>query len=228
MRCVRSLDARSRTRAKWHDRLPGPFWLCASGVSETSDIVEAKKALRARMKDGRAALSPATQAQAADAVAARGLDFLQPTAGAVVSGFAPMAGEFRVWALLRRLQRDGFALALPVMQGKGEPLLFRAWAPGDAMDSGVWGIAEPKADKAALEPDILIVPLLAFDRRGRRLGYGGGYYDRTLAGLRARKAVVAVGLGYDEQEVDAVPHLDYDQRLDWVLTPSGPIRCVDE
>ena len=66
------------------------------------------------------------------------------------------------------------------------------------------------------------MPLLAFDRRGWRLGYGGGFYDRTLKGLRARKAVVAVGLAYDEQEVDAVPHLDYDQRLDWVLTPVGP------
>ena len=103
--------------------------------------------------------------------------------------------------------------------------MFRAWTPGDAMDSGVWGIAEPKADKPALDPDILLMPLLAFDRQGWRLGYGGGFYDRTLQGLRARKAVVAVGLGYDEQEVDAVPHLDYDQRLDWVLTPSGPLKC---
>jgi 5-formyltetrahydrofolate cyclo-ligase len=72
------------------------------------------------------------------------------------------------------------------------------------------------------------MPLLAFDRQGWRLGYGGGFYDRTLQGLRARKAVVAVGLGYDEQEVDAVPRLDYDQRLDWVLTPSGPRKCPRE
>jgi 5-formyltetrahydrofolate cyclo-ligase len=89
----------------------------------------------------------------------------------------------------------------------------------------VWDIPQPKADKPELEPEILLVPLLAFDAQGRRLGYGGGFYDRTLAGLRARKAIVAVGLAYDEQKVDAVPHLDYDQRLDWVLTPSGPMRC---
>jgi 5-formyltetrahydrofolate cyclo-ligase len=69
------------------------------------------------------------------------------------------------------------------------------------------------------------VPLLACDRQGWRLGYGGGFYDRTLAGLRARRAVTAVGVGFDEQLIDAVPHLDYDQRLDWVLTPSGPLRC---
>jgi 5-formyltetrahydrofolate cyclo-ligase len=197
-------------------------------VSETSDILEAKKALRARTKAWRAGLGADVQVRAAAAVAEQGLDFLLPgPKRRVVSGFSPLAGEFRAWPLLRRLHSEGLALALPVMQGKGRPLVFRAWAPGDAMDSGVWGIAEPKADKAALEPDILIVPLLAFDRRGWRLGYGGGFYDRTLKGLRARKTVVAVGLAHDEQEVDAVPHLDYDQRLDWVLTPSGPIRCTD-
>jgi 5-formyltetrahydrofolate cyclo-ligase len=197
-------------------------------VSNASDILQEKRALRARIKVWRAELSADVRARAAEAVARQGLDFLQPRPkGSVVSGFAPMADEFRVWPLLRRLHGEGFVLALPAMQGKGNPLLFRAWTPGDAMDSGLWGIAEPKADKAALEPDILIVPLLAFDRRGCRLGYGGGFYDRTLKGLRARKAVVAVGLAHEEQEVDAVPHLDYDQRLDWVLTPSGPIRCTE-
>ena len=197
-------------------------------MSDTPDILEAKKALRARIKAWRAGLGADVQAHAAAAVAKQGLDFLEPRpTDSVVSGFAPLADEFRAWPLLRRLMAEGFALALPVMQGKGQPLVFRAWSPGDAMDLGVWGIAEPRADKAALEPDILIVPLLAFDRRGWRLGYGGGFYDRTLKGLRARKAVVAVGLAHDEQEVDAVPHLDYDQRLDWVLTPSGPIRCTD-
>jgi 5-formyltetrahydrofolate cyclo-ligase len=197
-------------------------------VSETSDILEAKRALRARIKAWRAALSADVRARVAEAVARQGLDFLEPKPkGGTVSGFAPLAEEFRAWPLLRRLHAEGYRLALPVMQGKGRPLVFRAWSPGDAMDSGVWGIAEPRADKAALEPDILIVPLLAFDRCGWRLGYGGGFYDRTLKGLRARRAVVAVGLAHGEQEVDAVPHLDYDQRLDWVLTPSGPIRCTD-
>ena len=197
-------------------------------MSNSSDILEQKRALRARIKAWRVGLGADVQARAATAVAEQGLDFLKPRPkGGVVSGFSPLADEFRAWPLLRGLHAEGFALALPVMQGKGNPLLFRAWQPGDAMDSGVWGIAEPKVDKAVLEPDILIVPLLAFDRRGWRLGYGGGFYDRTLKGLRARKAVVAVGLAHEEQEVDAVPHLDYDQRLDWVLTPSGPIRCTD-
>ena len=166
-------------------------------------------------------------ARAADAVAGHGLGFLRlAQKRAVISGFSSLPDEFRAWPLLRRLHGEGHALAMPVMQGKGLPLIFRAWVPGDAMDKAVWGIAEPKADKPVLEPDVVLVPLLAFDGTGRRLGYGGGYYDRTLRGLRARKSIVAVGLAYDESQVDAVPHLDYDERLDWVLRPSGPLRCV--
>jgi 5-formyltetrahydrofolate cyclo-ligase len=192
-----------------------------------TDTLPQKVELRARMTALRAGIDAASAAQAAAVVAKRGLGFLDSLqTGPVVSGFASMPQEFRIWPLLRALHGDGVRLAMPVMQGKARPLLFRAWQPGDAMDTGVWGIAQPKADKVALEPDILLVPLLAFDRAGWRLGYGGGYYDRTLRALRARKAITAVGLGYDQQCVDAVPHLDYDERLDWVLLPSGPIRCA--
>jgi 5-formyltetrahydrofolate cyclo-ligase len=197
-------------------------------VTDSSLILNEKRALRGRMREWRAALAPAEAASAGEALARHGLSFLpDPAPGAIVSGFSPMPDELRVWALLRRLAGEGFRLALPVMQGKGLPLLFRSWSPGDAMDKAVWGIAEPKPDKQMLEPDVMLVPLLAFDRHGWRLGYGGGFYDRTLARLRARKAAIAVGLGYDGQQVDRVPHAPYDQRLDWVLTPSGPIKCAD-
>ena len=205
----------------------GAIWLNADDVSERSDILDQKRALRARVRAWRADLDAGAAVRAAEAAAAQGLDFLQLTKDAVVSGFASLPDEFRIWPLLRRLHREGHRLALPVMQGKAKPLLFRGWAPGDAMDAGVWGIAEPKADKEVVEPDVLLVPLLAFDRRGWRLGYGGGFYDRTLQRLRGLKPIIAVGLAYDEQQVDAVPHLDYDQRLDSVLRPSGPIRCAD-
>jgi 5-formyltetrahydrofolate cyclo-ligase len=180
------------------------------------------------MKAWRATLGVEAMINAGEAIAGHGLRFLPHfERGLVVSGFAPLPDELRIWPLLRRLAGEGYRLALPVMQGKGLPLLFRAWKPGDAMDKAVWDIAEPRADQPKLEPDVLLVPLLAFDRQGWRLGYGGGFYDRTLAELRGRKAVTAVGLGYDQQQVDAVPHLPYDQRLDWVLTPSGPIKCAD-
>jgi 5-formyltetrahydrofolate cyclo-ligase len=112
------------------------------------------------------------------------------------------------------------------MQGKAKPLLFRAWRPGDALETRMWGIREPSADQALLRPDVLLVPLLAFDRDGWRLGYGGGFYDRTLRDLRAAApSVAAIGLAFDPQEVDAVPHLDYDEPLDMVLTPTRLLQC---
>jgi 5-formyltetrahydrofolate cyclo-ligase len=198
-------------------------------VNGASTIILDKRALRARVRMWRAGLAADAMTRAADAVAKHGLEFLSPVRGrSVVSGFSSLPDEFRIWPLLRRLHSEGYALAMPVMVGKAQPLLFRAWAPGDAMDKAVWGIAEPKADKPALEPDILLVPLLAFDAAGWRLGYGGGFYDRTLRRLRASKPIVAVGIAYDEQQVDAVPHLDYDERLDWVLRPSGPLRCAGD
>lgn len=195
-------------------------------MTDRALILQEKQSLRTRIRAWREMLSTQQVTEAGEALAAQGLSFLPPLAAqAVVSAFAPLPDELRIWPMLRRLVGDGIRLALPVMQGRGKPLLFRAWMPGDAMNTAVWGIAEPKSDKPELEPDILLVPLLAFDRKGGRLGYGGGFYDRTLQGLRARKSVVAVGLGYDEQEIVAVPCLDYDQRLDWVLTPSGAFKC---
>jgi 5-formyltetrahydrofolate cyclo-ligase len=192
-------------------------------------VTREKAVLRERMRAWRDGLDGAAKVRAAEAITERGAALMSelrgPGGSGVVSGFASLPEELNVWPLLRRLSGAGVTLALPVVAGKGQPLLFRAWVPGDAMNKGVWGIPEPKADKPVLEPDILLVPLLAFDGRGCRLGYGGGFYDRTLARLRAMKPIVAIGLAYDEQRVNAVPRLDYDQRLDWVLTPSGPIRC---
>jgi 5-formyltetrahydrofolate cyclo-ligase len=208
-------------------------------VTETSAITQDKAALRTRMQAWRNRLDGAAKVRAAGVIAERGAALVSelcgpggqgpsgrdPTGRDTVSGFASLPEELNIWPLLRRLDGQGYRLALPVMQGKAKPLVFRAWAAGDLMDKGVWGIPEPKADKPVLEPDVLLVPLLAFDIRGGRLGYGGGFYDRTLARVRAMKPIVAIGLAYDEQRVNAVPHLDYDQRLDWVLTPSGPLRC---
>jgi 5-formyltetrahydrofolate cyclo-ligase len=195
-------------------------------VNQSADILLEKRALRSQIKTWRARLAAQAMAHAADRVAAHGLSFLElGPQRRVISGFSSLPEEFRPWPLLRRLHAEGQPLAMPVMQGKDRPLLFRAWAPGDAMNRAIWGIAEPKSDKPPLVPDIVLAPLLAFDAAGWRLGYGGGYYDRTLRALRARKPIVAVGLAYDEQQVDAVPHLDYDERLDWVLRPSGPLKC---
>ena len=189
-------------------------------------IADEKRAERTRALARRATAYARHGKHAGARLAEHGIGFVNPAPGAIVSGFSAIKDEIDVGPLLHRLAAEGYCLALPVMQGKGKPLLFRAWAPGDEMGSATWGIAEPLPSRAVLEPDIVLVPLLAFDAQGYRLGYGGGFYDRTLASLRAKKPIVAVGVAYDELEVDAVPHLDYDQRIDWVLTPSGPLRCT--
>jgi 5-formyltetrahydrofolate cyclo-ligase len=186
---------------------------------------EDKRAERTRALARRAAAFAAHGATAGAQLADHGLPFLKIAPGAVVSGFSAIRDEIDPAALLARLHAAGYRLCLPVIEGKGLPLVFRAWSPGDAMGKVQWGIAEPLPDKPVLEPDVVLVPLLAFDAMGYRLGYGGGFYDRTLERLRAIKPVVAVGVAYDELKVDAVPHQGYDQPLDWVLTPSGPLRC---
>jgi len=193
-------------------------------VSEPGDLLLAKKAMRAAAKAVRAEAFHRHGARAAQAVAAEGIGFVSPQRGAVVSAFSAIGEELDPVPLLVRLDDEGFVLALPVLQGKGLPLAFRRWRPGDETVERMWGIREPLPSAPEVVPDIVLAALLAFDRRGYRLGYGGGFYDRTLAAVRTLKPIVAIGLAYDEQEVDAVPYLDYDQRLDWILTPSGPRR----
>ena len=142
-----------------------------------------------------------------------------------VSGYWPMRDEFDVRPLMTRLAERGHVCALPVVVARGEALAFRRWRPGDALVAAGFGTREPGAEAAATVPDIVLAPLLAFDEAGRRLGYGGGYYDRTLAALRAAGRVLAVGVGYQAQRVDEVPFGDGDERLDWIVTEEQAIRC---
>jgi 5-formyltetrahydrofolate cyclo-ligase len=167
---------------------------------------EAKQRMRAAAKQDRAAAFARSGSAAAERLAAIGLAFAAAPVTAIVSAFSAIGDEINPFPLLSKLIHDGHPACLPAMQGKGLPLVFRAWKPGDPLDAGVWGIHEPLPSAPVLDPDILLVPLLAFDTHGYRLGYGGGFYDRTLAGLRMRKRVVAVGLAFDEQRVDVVPH----------------------
>jgi 5-formyltetrahydrofolate cyclo-ligase len=170
----------------------------------------------------RDALPPAERMAAAQAIAEQGLPF-EVMPGVIVSGFSPLKSEISPLPLLRRLADAGASLALPVVVGRGRPLIMRAWSFGAPLVSGVWGIREPPADAPELFPDILIVPLLAFDRCGHRIGYGAGYYDMTISRLRAMKPVMAVGIAFAAQEIAAVPATPRDARLDLVLTERGAI-----
>jgi 5-formyltetrahydrofolate cyclo-ligase len=129
-----------------------------------------------------------------------------------------MAEELDIRPLMIELINQGCQIALPVVVAKKQPLVFRAWRPGDPLEAGAFGTLQPTARRAVVEPEVLIVPLLAVDEEGWRLGYGGGFYDRTLEALRARKRVAAIGVGFNEQVVPEVPHDPNDQRLDWLLT----------
>ncbi|HWA47993.1 MAG TPA: 5-formyltetrahydrofolate cyclo-ligase [Dongiaceae bacterium] len=141
-------------------------------------------------------------------------------AGAVISGFWPMGDEIDIVPLLSQLHASGHPIGLPVVVGKGEPLIFRSWHPGLALVAGGFKTEVPPHSSPELAPEILIVPLLAFDAEGYRLGYGGGFYDRTLEKLRktGRKKPLAVGVAFSAQHVARVPRDHYDQPLDWIVT----------
>jgi 5-formyltetrahydrofolate cyclo-ligase len=140
---------------------------------------------------------------------------------AVVSGYAAFRDEADPKALLLALAARGHALALPVITAKGEPLRFHRWQPSDALITHAYGVQEPHPSAAVMVPDVLLIPLLAFDASGHRLGYGGGYYDRTLQLLRALKPITAIGIAYAGQQIAGVPHDAHDQSLDAVLTEDG-------
>lgn len=140
-----------------------------------------------------------------------------------------MRGEIDPRPLLVCCQQHGIATALPVVVGKGQPLVFRAWAPGEALETGAYGTCHPPPAAAEVQPSLVLVPLVAFDRAGGRLGYGGGFYDRTLPRLRAAQTVVAIGLAHGVQELAAVPREPHDQPLDWLATEAeilGPFGQI--
>ena len=173
--------------------------------------------LRKAALDARDAMGVASRADASEKLAARGLPF-EMAPGAVISGYSPIRSELDPVPLMQKLAAQGAKLALPAILGRGKSLAFRAWVPGDRLTMGPLGILEPSPAAAELVPDIMLVPLAAFDRLGHRIGYGAGHYDFTLAHLRKLKPITAIGLAFAAQEIKAVPALAHDVALDYVLT----------
>ena len=175
-----------------------------------------KLQLRANALAKRGLLPPQERQAGAEKLAARALPV--DVAGKIVSGFMPMKTEINSLPLLRRLADAGAQLALPVIDARGKPLIMRAWKIGDELKAGQWGIREPLPQAAQVDPDVLLVPLAAFDRAGHRIGYGAGYYDMTIHALRAKKQVVAIGIAFAAQEIPRVPATERDERLDFIMT----------
>jgi 5-formyltetrahydrofolate cyclo-ligase len=138
--------------------------------------------------------------------------------GCTVASYRARGSEMDPAPLTEALQKGGHVIALPVVAEKGKPLEFRRANPGDRLALNVYGIEEPGPDAPLIEPDVLLVPLLAFDRSGARLGMGGGHYDRTIASLRERGRILAVGIGFSCQELSTVPTDPHDIILDRIAT----------
>lgn len=181
-----------------------------------------KRALRKQAIAERARLVAGFDAAAAArAIRDRFLETFAPTPGTVVSAFWPVGEELDIKPLLEALHGRGCVCTLPVVTIKHMPLTFRVWEPGMPFIVSSFGIPEPGPDRPPATPDISLVPLLAFDEEGYRLGYGGGYYDRTIEQLRLLRRdppYLTVGVAFEGQLRSDVPHESFDQPLDWILT----------
>lgn len=182
----------------------------------------ARAAARARRSGAQALLGREAAATFARHFFGELLPRLQLSPRSVVAGYSPISSEADPLAILEGASARGFSCALPGVAAPRAPLVFRLWHPGDVLVDGPHGTRQPRPDAPRCLPELVIVPMLAFDKVGRRLGYGGGYYDRTLASLRAAMPVlVAVGLAFSAQEADELPEEGGDQRLDWLVTERG-------
>jgi 5-formyltetrahydrofolate cyclo-ligase len=148
-------------------------------------------------------------------------DALAVAPNTVVGAYVALPHEADPHVLLKQLVARGATLAFPRVHAKGQPLVFHHWKPGRELNKGAYGILEPGADWPVAHPRTLLVPLLAFDKTGHRLGYGGGFYDRTIAMLRSTGETRTIGIAYAGQEMDALPHDEHDIALNTVLTENG-------
>lgn len=137
---------------------------------------------------------------------------------AVIAGYSPIKNECSPLPILEDLVRYQHVLALPAILGKGKPLVFRAWCPGDAMDVGEYGILEPRNDAPLVNPSVLAVPMVGFDVNGYRLGHGGGFYDRTIEMIRKHQSLLCIGIAYHFQQIERLPAEAHDCRMDYIVT----------
>ncbi len=196
-------------------------------MTNEGELQAAKRALRKRMLALRLVVDQKEGPEASSALIKTFLpltEVIGATPGAVVAGTWQLGTEIDVRPLMARLDAAGVTTSLPVVDAEGAPLLFRRWRPTDPVVEGDRGTFEPEAGAVTVIPDIVLVPFLAADRHGHRLGRGGGFYDRTLAKLREQGAVTAVGIGFAIQLIDNVPHGSDDHPLDWVITDREVVR----
>ena len=200
-------------------------------IDEQPDDIDTEKARhRAAARTDRDALGSGLSAAAATGIAARFMTTSELVArtgiGIVVAGYMPISSEIDPRTLMERLAARGSALCLPDTVAQETPLEFRSWTPSEVLKTGAYGVPVPAREAEAVIPDLVLVPILAFDRRGYRLGYGGGYYDRTISKLREQANVLTVGLAFSGQVRDDLPVGSHDVQLDWIVTESAALHVT--
>jgi 5-formyltetrahydrofolate cyclo-ligase len=197
-----------------------------SPIVTDDPIADAKRALRERMRRVRAGIPADERERAARLLRPAFAKAVELPQGAIVAGYIASGSEVSATPLLAELEQRGVQLALPVVGERGQKLLFRAWRSGDQLTPNRYDIGEPAPEQPEVSPTHLLVPLLAFDDHGYRLGYGGGYYDRTLAALRAAGSIKAIGLAFFAQRLGFVPRGPGDEPLDVVLTERNVVTAA--
>ena len=195
--------------------------LFISGMSSmnTSALSDDKAALRSEMLRKRKDLRR-SDSNAVDGLEKLVIQALSGLKDQTVSGYVAIGDELDIFPTLEALQEIGASIVLPVAGKSGEALSFRPWCSGDELEKGRLSTYHPSAKTYAPDPDVLLVPLVAFDRQGYRIGFGGGYYDRTLTVLREKKKIAAYGIGFDGQEVESIHRECHDSQLDGIITPT--------
>lgn len=200
------------------DPLPAPPSFPASAAP--ADIRQWRKAERARLLGIRRSLDAGRKRRFDAAIRAHLAESIGPVGGLTVSGYAPIAAEPEIAELARAILSRGGRWALPVVERKAAPLVFRTWRPGEPLETGIGGIPVPSGGEA-VDPDILIAPVVGFDAGCFRLGYGGGYFDRTLAAARRRPR--ALGVGYSILKIATIHPQPHDVEMDAIVTEEGVV-----
>lgn len=197
----------------------------------TGTVAETKRALRGTAKFVRGRVAPEDRRHAAESLVRHAATvplLAVPPENGVAAAYYPIGGEIDSRLLIDWMRQVGWRIALPTVEQANAPLTFREWLPDVVLDEGPFSTRQPPRGASALPPTVILIPLLAFDAQGYRLGYGGGYYDRTLAALAdAGHRAVSVGVAFAVQEIETVPHESWDRRLDMVLTERGVLPLRD-
>jgi 5-formyltetrahydrofolate cyclo-ligase len=185
-----------------------------------------KNILRARALGARKAIKPEQATEAAQQLAVHLCKCISSSCR-IIAGYMAIHSEISITPALYALHKRGHTLCLPVVVGEGKPLVFRKWQPGEPLEPGAYGIDVPPATAQEMIPDAVIVPLAAFDNAGHRLGYGAGYYDKTIPKMRAQKKnILLLGAAYAEQQVEHIPADEHDRTLDAVVTEKGVVTFI--